>query len=494
MGSADHHGQGIEKWLQDHGGVSADGTELLHAALLRDETTPLAREVRWLLDEVGAALGTIVTGMPRVTQGANHNVSGLQSGSSAVLMIGKGFHLTLAHKHAVIARLSRNEFQDGQDLPTIRKRQNLIAQCQFELAVYDMLQPFSDILGRYPLYHRVPERSRGEPRAVSDGLSGRCLLVFAKAEGERYEYTDWRALSAKGKVCHVKRGVWSSMIVLMVLAQSRLLRESARIAATIFRFPLCSGFVSTWLCTRLVDGSCSLTPNSPIAPTRAFCIQLVAARVEACLRRSKRQFSGGPRGLRDGITCAAVTRAKDLILEAIPCVMPRAIDTLSEVSLYRFVLEHGDFGIHNMTVRQADPGVPEITSVYDWEAGRIVPAVLSEPKMVVTADLVLDEEARPAIRRWGDGDSPEKLQAYQRWSMEYFEALFEEVPECEAVARAGRDARYLWRGLDDLVDMSGAGLEARLVALGSWAEAKLGYVSEKQVVLRVSDGLAASGT
>jgi hypothetical protein len=38
--------------------------------------------------------------------------------------------------------------------------------------------------------------------------------------------------------------------------------------------------------------------------------------------------------------------------------------------LYRLVVEHGDFGIQNMSIVQHENDEdPEITSLYDWESG-----------------------------------------------------------------------------------------------------------------------------
>jgi hypothetical protein len=48
-----------------------------------------------------------------------------------------------------------------------------------------------------------------------------------------------------------------------------------------------------------------------------------------------------------------------------------------QASLYRLVLEHGDFGIHKMSITIDVRGQPLATSLYDWETGCIVPAILS---------------------------------------------------------------------------------------------------------------------
>lgn len=76
--------------------------------------------------------------------------------------------------------------------------------------------------------------------------------------------------------------------------------------------------------------------------------------------------------------------------------------------------------MHNVTVAMDNKGKPSVTSVYDWEGGSIVPAILSEPKMVVTVDLVIDEKGEPSISRWGDGDTPSKMAEYRAWNAEYY--------------------------------------------------------------------------
>ena len=53
--------------------------------------------------------------------------------------------------------------------------------------------------------------------------------------------------------------------------------------------------------------------------------------------------------------------AKQSLLHLIPHIMP--VD--SDGSLYRLVLEHGDFGIHNMSIMIDANGQPLVTSLYD---------------------------------------------------------------------------------------------------------------------------------
>ena len=101
----------------------------------------------------------------------------------------------------------------------------------------------------------------------------------------------------------------------------------------------------------------------------------------------------------------------------IPHIMPADSD---QTSLYRLVLNHGDFGIHNMSITMDANGQPLVMSLYDWETGCIVPAILSDPLMAVTVDLVTDENAAPSITRVSDGATPDDRAQYITWARQYF--------------------------------------------------------------------------
>jgi hypothetical protein len=104
-------------------------------------------------------------------------------------------------------------------------------------------------------------------------------------------------------------------------------------------------------------------------------------------------------------------------LRLIPHIMPTDSD---QTSLYRLVLEHGDFGIHNMSITRDANGQPLVTSLYDWETGCIVPAILSDPLMAVTVDLVTDENAAPSFIRVPDDATPDDRVQYMTWARQYF--------------------------------------------------------------------------
>ena len=175
----------------------------------------------------------------------------------------------------------------------------------------------------------------------------------------------------------------------------------------------------------------------------------------------------------------------------IPRILPKPSDRHVEAALYRFVLDHGDFGMHNMTLALDKDSMPQITSVYDWEGGSVVPAILSEPKMVTTVDLVIDEDGEPSISRWGDGDTPDKMSQYRAWTDKYykvsqalqrgfwrgetpmakaispFQCLFSEAPEYRQIIKTCLDARRIWFTLRG---PSSVEQERRLAELGVWAE------------------------
>ncbi|KAL8412556.1 hypothetical protein RB596_001677 [Gaeumannomyces avenae] len=105
----------------------------------------------------------------------------------------------------------------------------------------------------------------------------------------------------------------------------------------------------------------------------------------------------------------AAAAAKQSLLLLIPRIIPEGGD---QASLYRLVLEHGDFGIQNTTITtDVATGGPLVTSLFDWETGHIVPATLSDP-MAVAVDLTTDDDAAPAITRVGDETAPSDQEEY----------------------------------------------------------------------------------
>ena len=87
----------------------------------------------------------------------------------------------------------------------------------------------------------------------------------------------------------------------------------------------------------------------------------------------------------------------------------------------RLVLDHGDFGVHNMSITMNASGLPLMTSLYDWETGCIVPGILSNPVMAVTVDLAANEKAAPSITRVSDDTTTDEITEYMAWATKYFE-------------------------------------------------------------------------
>jgi hypothetical protein len=109
--------------------------------------------------------------------------------------------------------------------------------------------------------------------------------------------------------------------------------------------------------------------------------------------------------------------AKQSLLQLIPRIIPLHDDGRG---LFRLVLEHGDFGIHNMSITKDANGLPLVTSVYDWETACIVPAMLSDPMMRFTVDLVTNEDAAPSLTRLYDSATPTDIEEYKIWAEQYF--------------------------------------------------------------------------
>ncbi|OBT95779.1 hypothetical protein VE01_06525 [Pseudogymnoascus verrucosus] len=113
---------------------------------------------------------------------------------------------------------------------------------------------------------------------------------------------------------------------------------------------------------------------------------------------------------------------------------------------------------------------PLVTSLYDWETGCIVPAILSDPSMAVSpVDLVIEENAAPSFDNEPDDTTVEEGLKYTAWATEYAKVLFERAPDYECAIKAGKDARHLWFALRDWRGQDPEGYFGRL---GDWAEAR----------------------
>jgi hypothetical protein len=130
--------------------------------------------------------------------------------------------------------------------------------------------------------------------------------------------------------------------------QCGLLDQLALIRAALFRFDPPLEFTTRYLHERTFDfkpGSLS----APVASTREFFIHLLQDKIRATIKNQ-----GDIIGWEDDEETAGsiALAAKESLLKAIPYITPPDAST-SVTSLYRLVLEHGDFGIHNLQLSKA---------------------------------------------------------------------------------------------------------------------------------------------
>lgn len=126
-----------------------------------------------------------------------------------------------------------------------------------------------------------------------------------------------------------------------------------------FNFNLPLDFAAAWLRERLFEQKPKSLPI-PVAPTREFCVALFTSKIEATIGNIGDMIGWEDDNNTVGPIAAA---AKQSLLRLIPHIMPADSD---QTSLYRLVLEHGDFGIHNMSITMDANGQPLVTSLYDW--------------------------------------------------------------------------------------------------------------------------------
>lgn len=250
---------------------------------------------------------------------------------------------------------------------------------------------------------------------------------------------------------------------ILTAQQLDLVTQAATLRAALFSFELPLDFASQYLHDRLFEQKPNALPV-PVTPTRDFCVTLFTSKIEATIRKIGDMIGWESDNNVVGPIAAA---AKQSLLKFVPVMLPK--ETTDTPLFYRLILEHGDFGIHNMTIDDGD--TPTITSLFDWETGCIVPALLSDTCMAVAgADLILDEDARPAVKRISRDAGVEKVAQAKACTVGYHGVLFERAPEYERVMRAGRDARFLWFKLRD---WRGDDPEGYFGRLGAWAEGRL---------------------
>lgn len=134
----------------------------------------------------------------------------------------------------------------------------------------------------------------------------------------------------------------------------------------------------------------------PPAATRDFCISMLKAKVEGLIGDLGDSIGWAIDKQTVGPRAAA---AKQSLLRLIPLILPAECD--NDDMLYRFVLQHDDFGVHNMSVYVDErTGDLKLNSVYDWETGCIVPLILSEIEFLIYGrdfKLLVDEKGEPSV-------------------------------------------------------------------------------------------------
>ena len=195
-------------------------------------------------------------------------------------------------------------------------------------------------------------------------------------------------------------------------SQTVLLDQLARMRAALFNYCPPSGFAVKYLYSRIFD----FKPDAfrlPVAPTREFWIHVIQSKIEATIKNGGDMIGWED----DEETVGPVAlAAKQSLLKAIPHLLPQENSDI----LYRLVLEHGDFGIHNTSIITDDICMPGVTSLYDWETACIVPALLADPLVAAgPVDLITNERAEPAVTRIPGSSTAAELEAYATWSRHY---------------------------------------------------------------------------
>ncbi|KAJ8125508.1 hypothetical protein O1611_g8131 [Lasiodiplodia mahajangana] len=321
-----------DDWPKMPDGSDFDGKHLL--GLVHNKKSPFSWNVNLLIQEIEENLNTRVVGIPYVDKGSNNY----------------GFHIKLSNQPDIVARLARGDINmpnfDGFPF------QSQVTEIKFEVATYGLLRSKSNVPVSRLLYHRIPLEHDGPRLDLPSDILGRRLLLFEKAEGGNIY---WDSISEEEK--------------------SHLLAHSASIRASLFQFNLPLDFATIWLRERISGKKPSSLPI-PIAPTREFCIALITSKIEATIGDIGEMIGWESDNCTVGPIAAA---AKKSLLRLVPYIIP-ADDERN--LLYRLVLEHGDFGIHNMSI-EIGTGQPRVTSLFDWETGYIVPAILSVPPFLV---------------------------------------------------------------------------------------------------------------
>ena len=173
--------------------------------------------------------------------------------------------------------------------------------------------------------------------------------------------------------------------------------------AALFRFEVPLDFAKSWLPQRPPNPK---VLTNDIEPTRDFAVGFLSSKVNEMIKNE-----GDMIGWESdhNVVGPIAAKAKKSLLRLIPLIFPIG-------DFYRLVLEHGDFGIHNMTITDASA----VTSLFDWETGHIVPAILSDPQIATPVDFELDGDGCPVLSRLGDDYTAAEIAEYEGYAEHYF--------------------------------------------------------------------------
>ncbi|KAL4955376.1 hypothetical protein BDW69DRAFT_160766 [Aspergillus filifer] len=119
--------------------------------------------------------------------------------------------------------------------------------------------------------------------------------------------------------------------------------------------------------------------------------------------------------------------AKQSLLRALPFLILEEDSNTPEL-LYSIVLEHSDFGVHNVTTALKDNGKPNVTSL---ETGCFVPVILSDPEVsVCPVDLNANCDGEPFVTRIPEGTSDSEMAMYEGWARYYVQVCFVSAIYC----------------------------------------------------------------
>lgn len=196
--------------------------------------------------------------------------------------------------------------------------------------------------------------------------------------------------------------------------------------AALFNFNPPHAFISRFLAERIPHFSRPIHLSVPITPTRDFCIALLRAKIEATIANLGDPI-GWPQS--NNVVGPFAIAAKQSLLRILPYLLP---PETRHGTFYRFVVDHGDYAMWNMTSTFDDNGKPLITSVFGWDMSSVIPAIFSELKLSVEIDLTADEYGNPVITRLPHNATAAKRAQYLAWSRQYITVRnFPQLFECQ---------------------------------------------------------------